>query len=229
MKRLCVIPARGGSKRIPRKNIRPFCGKPIIAYSIEAALASELFDEVLVSTDDEEIAEVSKSYGALVPFMRSRENANDHAGLAEVLLEVLGRSRDVGRAPEQVCCLLPTAPFITKHVLAEACSKLDSGVNDCVFTAVAYGYPIQRSLVMDGTFVRMRWPENITARSQDLEKSFHDAGQLYVISTESLVEQRRLFTTRAGCIVLDELLVQDIDTESDWALAELKFRLLGRS
>ena len=150
MKNIAIIPARGGSKRIPRKNIKPFMGKPIIAYSIEAAMQSELFDEVMVSTDDEEIAEIARKYGAKVPFMRSAETSNDYAGTADVILEVLKKYKDLGREFDTICCIYSTAPFVTSGKLMEAYSKLTDGI-DFVFTCVAYSYPVQRSLhIVDG-------------------------------------------------------------------------------
>lgn len=223
---LAIIPARGGSKRIPRKNIREFLGKPIIAYSIEAALRSGLFEEVMVSTDDKEIAEVSKKYGASVPFFRSAENSNDYAGLSEVCIEVLETYNDRGRLFDQLCCILPTAPFISVENLNKAKQILEKGIYDSVFTVVEYSYPIQRSLKIDNDFVRMRWPENFPKRSQDLEKTYHDAGQFYFAITGSLIKEKRMFTEKSSAVILTELEVQDIDTEIDWKLAEIKYQLI---
>ena len=189
MKNIAIIPARGGSKRIPRKNITPFMGKPIIAYSIEAALQSGLFEEVMVSTDDEEIAGIACKYGAKVPFMRSAEMSNEYAGTDDVILEVLRKYKEQGREFETVCCIYSTAPFVTPERLREAYGKMNSEI-DSVFTCVAYSYPIQRSLhIVDGK-ISMVYPEYKNARSQDLEPIYHDAGQFYFSRTAPFVESR---------------------------------------
>lgn len=226
MSSICIIPARGGSKRIPRKNIKEFCGKPVIAYSIEAAIKSNLFDEVMVSTDDEEIADVAKKYGADVPFLRSKENSNDFAGLTDVILEVVSQYEKSGKKFDNICCILPTAPFVTAEKLNEAMQKLKNEMFDCVFPVVEYSYPIQRSLKIDDDFIKMRWPENFTKRSQDLEPTYHDSGQFYLIKTESLLEEKKLFAKRSCCIVISEMEAQDIDTEKDWKLAEIKYKMM---
>ena len=221
MKNLCIIPARGGSKRIPRKNIKPFFGKPIIAYSIEAALESGLFDEVMVSTDDEEIAEVARQYGAVVPFMRSEATANDYATTRDVLNEVLARYEEQGKQFDIMACVYSTAPFITAKRLREAYAKLYNC--DLVYPVVQYSYPIQRSLVIrDGVMTRM-WPEYDKSRSQDLEPTYHDAGQYYFYKVRSFRGGEILKTSG---IILNELEVQDLDTETDWTLAEIKYRMI---
>lgn len=227
MKNIAIIPARGGSKRIPRKNIKPFMGKPIIAYSIEAALRSELFDEVMVSTDDEEIAEIARKYGAKVPFMRSAETSNDYAGTADVILEVLKKYKDLGREFDTICCIYSTAPFVTSGKLKEAYSKLTDGI-DFVFTCVAYSYPVQRSLhIVDGK-ISMVYPEYVASRSQDLEPIYHDAGQFYVAQVESFVQERTFWGKNTVGLVLSELEVQDLDTLTDWTLAEMKYKLFHK-
>ena len=221
MKNIAIIPARGGSKRIPRKNIKTFMGKPIIAYSIEAALQSGLFDEVMVSTDDEEIAEIACGYGAKVPFMRSAETSNDYAGTADVILEVLEMYKERGREFDTVCCIYSTAPFVTPERLREAYGKMNSEI-DSVFTCVAYSYPIQRSLhIVDGR-IGMVYPEYMNARSQDLEPIYHDAGQFYFSRTAPFVESRTFWGKNTAGLVLSELEVQDLDTLTDWTLAEMK-------
>ena len=204
------------------KKIKDFLGHPIIADSIKAALDSQLFETVMVSTEDPDIATVAKQYGAEIPFMRSPENANDVAGLTEVCLEVLATYTAQGCHFDGVCCLLPTAPFVTASRLQEAADKLRTENVDCVFPVVQYGYPIQRSLKIENGRVSMRWPENFTARSQDLEPTYHDAGQFYFIKSETLIIEQRLFTLNAGAIVIRELDSQDIDSEDDWKIAELK-------
>ncbi len=227
MRNLCIIPARGGSKRIPRKNINLFMGKPIIAYSIEAALKSGLFDEVMVSTDDEEIAEVSRRYGAKVPFMRSAETSNDYAGTADVILEVLKMYKEQGREFDTVCCIYSTAPFVTADRLIEAYSKLTGGI-DSVFTCVAYSYPVQRSLhIVDGK-ISMVHPEYVDSRSQDLEPIYHDAGQFYVSKAVSFIQEKSFWGKNTVGLVLSELEVQDLDTLTDWTLAEMKYELLHK-
>lgn len=229
MKNLCIIPARSGSKRIPRKNIKPFMGKPIIAYSIEAALESGLFDEVMVSTDDEEMAEIAKQYGASVPFYRSAETANDYATTVDVLLEVINCYKERGKEFDFVCCLYSTAPFVTSLKLKTAYTEMVEGGYDSTYTIVEYSYPIQRSLkVCDGK-VSMRWPEYAKSRSQDLEKSYHDAGQFYFTSTKQLIDRKALKGNNTKGFILSELDVQDLDTMTDWKLAELKFGLISKS
>ena len=224
MSNLCIIPARGGSKRIPRKNIEDFLGKPIIAYSIEAALKSGLFDEVMVSTDDNEIAEIAVKYGAKVPFMRSDEKANDVATTYEVIEEVIQCYIDQGRNFENVCCIYPCAPFVSIEKLEEAHKKLDQF--NAVFPIVQYGFPIQRALKKDGNdkidFIQ---PEFALSRSQDLNVSFHDAGQFYWLNIKKMFENKSIMSDNTGSVVLSEMEVQDIDNEIDWHLAELKFKV----
>ena len=226
MNLLAIIPARGGSKRIPGKNIRPFLGKPILAYSIETALKSGLFAEVMVSTDDREIVRIAQERGASVPFLRSAETANDVAGIAEVLLEVIEAYAAMGRCFDTVCCLFPTAPLITEPDLRAGFEKLNAGGFDSVFPVTRFSYPIGRSLRMEGDRVLMNWPENYPKRSQDLPVAFHDCGQFYWLRVESFLKARRVFTENSGAIELPNTRVQDIDTEDDWRICELKYRLL---
>lgn len=225
-KKLCIIPARGGSKRIPRKNIKEFLGKAIIAYSIEAALKSELFDEVIVSTDDAEIAEIAKQYGAKVPFMRSRENANDFATTVDVLFEVLSQYKILGKSFKNACCIYPTAPFVTPDLLKEGYNMLIKKNYDSVFSVLRYSFPIQRALKLEQGKVSMFYAEFMESRSQDLEPSFHDAGQFYWFKPTLLEEQKKLWTNNTGVVEINELNAQDIDNETDWKLAELKYELL---
>lgn len=226
-KSLAIITARGGSKRIPRKNIKPFLGDPIIAYSIRAALESGVFASVMVSTDDSEIADVARRFGAEVPFFRSPANSDDHSGTAEVLREVLLQYRSLGQEFEHFCCIYPTAPFVTATRLRQAMDLLQARDVDCVLPVVRYGYPVQRSLKIDSDgLTRMKWPENYQARSQDLEPVYHDAGQFYCLKTDALLAQMKLFAERTLPLELSELEVQDIDNEVDWTLAELKYRLV---
>lgn len=225
MKNICIIPARGGSKRVPRKNIKDFLGKPIIAYSIEAALKSNLFDEVMVSTDDKEIASIAKQYGAKVPFLRSAETANDFATTADVLLEVLTKYRERGVEFDTLCCLYATAPFVKAERLIE-CYGLLQGDVDSAFTVVEYSYPIQRSLVCNGKLIQMAYPEHKNSRSQDLTKHYHDAGQFYFSAVKNVENNKCLWGEHTAPLILSELEVQDLDTLTDWQLAEMKYKML---
>lgn len=227
MKNIAIIPARGGSKRIPRKNIKPFMGKPIIAYSIEAALQSGLFDEVMVSTDDEEIAETAHRYGAKVPFMRSTETSNDYAGTADVIIEVLTMYKEWSREFDTICCIYSTAPFVTSNRLTEAYLKLTDEI-DSVFTCVAYSYPVQRSLHLVDGKISMVHPEYAASRSQDLELIYHDAGQFYISKVSSFIQERTFWGKNTAGLILSELEVQDLDTPTDWTLAEMKYELLHK-
>ncbi len=224
-KKIAIIPARGGSKRIPRKNIKSFLGKPILAYSIETALKSGLFDEVMVSTDDEEIAEVAKRFGASVPFYRSKNNADDFATTVDVLLEVIEGYEKLGKSFAYYCCIYPTAPFVSVEQLKEAEGKLNTEGLDAVFPVLPYSFPIQRSMKIENGRVKMLYPEHMNTRSQDLEPIYHDAGQFYFGKTDVLKKEKKIWTDNTGCIVLNELEAQDIDNETDWKLAELKYQL----
>ncbi len=225
---LCVIPARGGSKRIPRKNIKNFLGRPIIAYSIDTAIKSGLFDEVMVSTDDEEIAGIAKQFGASVPFLRSVETSNDYATTVDVLLEVIEKYKQQGINYDTICCLYSTAPFVTAAKLTEARSKLSNDIDGC-FTIVEYSYPIQRSLrINESGEVEMKYPEFQKSRTQDLEKVYHDAGQFYFVKINALIEEKTVWCKHTVPLILSELEVQDLDTLTDWQLAEMKYELLHK-
>lgn len=226
MTNLAIIPARGGSKRIPRKNIRDFHGKPIIGYGITAALESNLFEDVMVSTDDAEIARIATQLGGQVPFLRSAQNSNDAATTVDVLLEVIEEYQRIGRLFDYGCCIYPTAPFLTASKLEESFRKLVSEGLDAVFPVVRFGFPVQRSLRFVDGKLQAQWPQYYPRRSQDLEPLFHDAGQFYWFSVARLVENRSLVTGNTGGIVVSENSVQDIDTEEDWLLAELKYELM---
>jgi pseudaminic acid cytidylyltransferase len=222
---ICIIPARGGSKRIPRKNIKPFLGKPIIAYSIQAALDSNLFDEVMVSTEDAEIAEIAKYYGATVPFLRSAKNSDDFATTYDVIEEVIQTYKTQGIEYDNLCCIYSCAPFVTPKILTRAYTQLLKKSFDTVFPIIPYGFPIQRALRKDEEKVSMLLEENLNARSQDLEDTFHDAGQFYWCKTRKLLISKKLLTANTGGIEISELDAQDIDTETDWKLAEIKYKL----
>ncbi|WP_338791422.1 pseudaminic acid cytidylyltransferase [Bernardetia sp. Wsw4-3y2] len=225
MKKLAIITARGGSKRIPRKNIKDFLGKPIIAYSIETALKSELFDEVMVSTEDEEIAQIAQQYGAVIPFLRSNKNADDFSGTADVLIEVINEYRRQGKEFDICCGIYPTAPFITIEILEKALELLTLKKLDVVFPVGEFSSPIQRALKKNiENKVSMFEPSNLMKRSQDLEKAYFDAGQFYMCKTDTLLEKKRLWTDNTGVITLSTLQVQDIDNIEDWKMAEFKYQ-----
>lgn len=223
---IAIITARGGSKRIPRKNIRDFCGKPIITYSIEAARDAGGFDTVMVSTEDEEIAEIARKEGAEVPFMRSAEKANDYATTAEVLREVLEQYAMLGRQYEKACCIYPTAPFVTGEKLRQAMDLLEGEQRDSIMPVTPFSFPPLRGMVFCDEKLAYKWQEYMSVRSQDLEKMYHDCGQFYAFRVESFLEKGTLVTDNTGGMIIPELEVQDIDNEIDWELAEMKYRIL---
>ncbi|MFG0590571.1 pseudaminic acid cytidylyltransferase [Myroides odoratimimus] len=222
--KLCIIPARGGSKRIPRKNIKNFLGKPIIAYSIEVALSSGLFDEVMVSTDDDEIADVAKKYGAKVPFFRSKDNSNDFATLSDVIDEVKIMYQGVGKEFDYICCILPTAPFVSTNLLKESFNKLvETKQYDSIRPIVRFSYPIQRAFIFENStgLVEYMFPDFKKTRSQDLEEAYHDAGLFYWMKYKF-----GLNGDKRGGFIVSEKIVQDIDTLQDWEIAEMKYKIL---
>lgn len=226
MKSVAIITARGGSKRIPRKNIKPFLGKPILEYSIEAALAADLFHEVMVSTDDEEIANVAKKAGAKVPFLRSKKTADDFATTADVIAEVLDSYERIGISFGRACCIYPTAPFVTADAIRAAMMLLEQEQADSVIPVVKFSFPPQRGvLIKDGRIVP-KWKECMNMRSQDLEPLYHDCGQFYCLNVESFRKQKAVWMEHAVPFVQDEMFVQDIDTPEDWEMAQMKYRLL---
>ena len=224
MSSIAIITARGGSKRIPKKNIKEFCGKPIIAYSIEAAISSEVFDEVMVSTDSEEIKAIAEQYGASVPFLRSEATSNDFATTADVIDEVINCYKNNGRTFDVFGCIDPTAPFVSGKRLAEAYELL--GEADEVISVVKFGFPPQRGLVIKDGNVSFQNPESERMRSQDLEPIYHDCGQFYVCKVEPFLEHHSMMLPVTKPYILPEEEVQDIDTESDWRIAEIKYRVL---
>lgn len=227
MANLCIIPARGGSKRIPRKNIKLFLGKPIIAFSIEAAILSGLFDEVMVSTDDAEIAEIAIQYGAKVPFLRNPVTANDHATTFDVIKEVIIEYGKRNKDFDYTCCIYACAPFVTEKKLAQAYELLLKEQFDSVLPVMRFGFPVQRSLKTDELGkINFFYPEYALARSQDLMPSFHDAGQFYWMNTKKCMMLQKILTDNTGSLEISELEGQDIDNEVDWKLAELKYELL---
>ncbi len=227
MRKIAIITARGGSKRIPRKNIRNFCGKPVIAYSIEAALGAGVFDRVMVSTDDGEIAKIATGYGAEVPFLRSEDTANDYATTTDVIFEVLDEYGKRGEHFEIGACIYPTAPFVTAGKLRDGMEKLLKSGADTLIPVVSFSYPPQRAMaIREGKLVFCQ-PEYLTSRSQDLESFYHDAGQFYLFFTESYRKNGNLMLGEILPFPVSELEVQDIDNETDWKLAEMKYRLMS--
>ncbi len=224
MKRIAIIHARGGSKRLPSKNIKLFLGKPIIAYSIEAAIESKLFDEVMVSTDDDEIASIAKEYGALVPFMRSEKNSDDFASTADVILEVVEKYTELGKKFDLLCCIYSTAPTITSSRLQNAFELLVNGKYKSVFPVLKFNYPIQRGMVIKDSKIVMLNPQNSSGRTQDLELTYHDSGQFYWIWTSEFLNSNNIFTDNSGCLIVEEENSQDINTEFDWKVAEFKYK-----
>lgn len=218
---LCIIPARGGSKRIPGKNIKEFLGKPIIAYSIETAVKSGLFETVMVSTDDTKVGEIAREFGAEVPFLRSTRNANDFAPLKDAIDEVIQYYKNEGRCFDKVCCILPTAPLLQIKDLKSSLRLMDEKMFDSIRPIVKYNYPIQRALKLIEGEVKMNQPEYFLSRSQDLEEMYHDAGMFYWMKFD-----KGLDGGNKGGFVINSLFTQDIDEIEDWEIAEFKFNFL---
>jgi pseudaminic acid cytidylyltransferase len=223
MQNIAIIPARGGSQRIPQKNIKDFFGKPIIAYSIEMALESNLFDEVMVSTDCTQIVSIAEKFGASIPFQRSEINSNNYATLTDVILEVLQNYTEQGKHFDNLCCILPTAALITKARLTEAYTIFKDNSLSSIVPVVKFAYPIQRALKNDNGLLQLREPKYINARSQDLEPFYHDSGQFYWIKTKDILKEKSIFTSKTGYIELHESEAQDVDTLMDWEMLLLKF------
>ena len=228
--KLAVIPARGGSKRIPGKNTRDFCGKPIMAYSIEAARESYLFEKIIVSTDSEEIAKVAERYGAEIPFMRPSELADDYTGTDAVVVHALEWMLQEGLEIEYVCCIYSTAPFLQPEFLKQGFEILQKKKCDSAFSVTTFPYPIQRALKIDKRGrVGMFWPEHKESRSQDLLEAYHDAGQFYWAETKGFLKEKTFFSENTLPVILPRYLVQDIDTIEDWVRAENMFKTLQMS
>lgn len=227
MSSIAIITARGGSKRIPNKNIKPFCGKPIIAYSIEAAINSAIFDEVMVSTDSEEIADIARKFGAAVPFMRSKENSNDHATTADVLNEVLLWYELHGIKYDTFTCIYPTAPFITAAKLIDAMRMFEENGADSLIAVERYAFPPQRGFLINDNKIRFLYPEHERTRSQDLDPIYHDCGQFYFCRSEAFLKSNTLILTNTVPFIIPEEETQDIDTISDWRIAEMKYKAMN--
>ena len=228
MTTVAIITARGGSKRIPRKNIKEFCGKPIIEYSIDAALKAGIFDEVMVSTDDAEIARIAEEAGAKVPFFRSAENSNDFATTAEVVDEVLQDYMARGERFDLACCIYPTAPFVTAEAIKTAMETLEREMADVCIPVVKFSFPPQRCVVVNEGRLVPKWPECMKMRSQDLEPYYHDCGQFYCLNVEAFLEQKVIWMKDIVPFIQDESTVQDIDTIEDWKIAELKYKIMNK-
>ena len=226
MRSIAIITARSGSKRIPKKNIKDFFGKPIIAYGIEAALQSCLFDEVMVSTESEEIANVAKQYGASVPFFRSLETSNDFATTTDVIKEVIEEYKKRGESFESFMCIYPTAPFITAEKIKNAFSIFRKNQADCVLPIIKYSFPPQRALVIKNGYLEYLYEDLYGCRSQDLEPVYHDCGQYYLCKTKAFIKYNTIVLPKTIPIILDEMEAQDIDTLDDWKVAELKYDML---
>lgn len=226
MRKIAIITARGGSKRIPRKNIREFCGKPILAYSIEAAIEAGLFDTVMVSTEDEEIAGIARRYGAEVPFYRSERTAGDFATTNDVLLEVLEEYGKRGEHYDLGCCIYPTAPFVTAEKLKNAMKQLEDSGADTLIPVVGFSYPPQRALVVKEGRLIFEYPQYMDSRSQDLEPHYHDVGQFYLFYTAAFQQNKKLMVGNILPYVVPETEVQDIDNQTDWEIAEIKYRYM---
>lgn len=225
---IAIIPARGGSKRIPNKNVRDFAGKPMIAHSIEAARACGLFDRILVSTDSDQIAEVASALGAEVPFRRPPELSNDHAGTAPVIVHALEWLKQQGQPATYTCCIYATAPFVRAEYLKQGFDTLRDTNVTSVFSITSFAFPIFRALkIEESGSVAMFWPENRTKRSQDLPEAFHDAGQFYWLNAEKFIADPNLYSADARPVILPRYLVQDIDTPEDWETAEYMYRALN--
>jgi N-acylneuraminate cytidylyltransferase len=228
--KLAVIPARGGSKRIPRKNIKPFGGRPMIAWSIDAALQSRCFDRVIVSTDDEEIAEVARAHGAEVPFMRPPELSDDHTGTIPVIAHATAWQGTHGGLPSHVCCLYATAPFVQAGDIERGLQLLQASEASYAFSVTSYAFPIQRAIqIREDNRVEMFFPEHFNTRSQDLEEAWHDAGQFYWGEAQAWLKGSPIFSAEAVALQLPRYRVQDIDTPEDWERAEWMFRTLNKS
>jgi N-acylneuraminate cytidylyltransferase len=227
MSNIAIITARGASRRVPRENIRPFLGKPVITYSIQAAQIAGLFSDVMVSTDDAEIADIARQCGATVPFLRSAETAGDFATTADVLREVFDQYQRQGQVFDYACCLYPTAPFVTPNLLRQAFSTLTNYKFDTVYPLQRFGFPIQRAVSLHNQRVEWLQPEHALTRSQDLEPAYHDAGQFYFFNVATFQRNHRLITDNSGGVVISEMAAHDIDTENDWRMAELKFKLMN--
>ena len=223
---IAIITARGGSKRIPKKNIKDFYGKPMLAYAIEAAQKANIFDEIMVSTDSNEIADVAKKYGAAVPFMRSEKSSNDFATTYDVLEEVVSEYKKNGKEFDNICCIYPCVPFLTSKTLNESYKTFIDGNYDALQPVCAYPSPIEWAMRLNNGLLIPDSPEKLTIRSQDLQKAYFDVGMFYYCQTEVMLREKTLVPKNTAGYVIEESECQDIDTPDDWKMAELKYKLL---
>jgi len=224
---VAIIPARGGSKRIPRKNIKPFCGKPMIAWAIEAAKEAKCFEDIIVSTDDDEIAAVAKAYGAMVPFKRPDNLSDDHTGTIPVIKHAVEWYNEYIKPLDYACCIYATAPFLRPSDLKQGLTSAQNNDIDYAFSVTSYAFPIQRALrLSEDSRVSMFQPQYFNSRSQDLEEAWHDAGQFYWGRADAWISEKPLFSERSAAIALPRHRVQDIDTPEDWTRAEWLFKAI---
>lgn len=223
---ICIIPARGGSKRIPQKNIKAFLGKPIIVYSIQEALKSKLFERVIVSTDDKDIAKIAEKFGAEVPFIRPKELSDDFTGTNDVVKHAINLLLEQGGKIDYVCCIYATAPFIRQQYLIEGFEYLKNSSKLFAFSVTSFAFPIQRAVKIEDGKLSMFYPKYLTARSQDLKETYHDAGQFYWGKAKAFLSDENMFSEKSIPIVLPRYLVQDIDTMEDWSRAELMYKII---
>lgn len=222
-KKLCIIPARGGSKRIPKKNIKLFLGEPIITYSIKTAISSGLFEEIMISTDDAETADIGIKMGIKVPFMRSKRNSDDYSTTFDVISEVLNNYKDKGKEFKYVCCLYPCAPLVTVDDLNSSFNKLEKNNYDSLLPIIKIGSPIERSIILDSDKIKWLQKQYSNSRSQDLRELYNDAGQYYWLNTEKCFDKGDVLTENSGFLIIPAIKGQDIDNEDDWEVAEFKY------
>ena len=228
MKKICIIPARGGSKRIAKKNIKEFYGKPIIAYSIELAINSNLFDEIMVSTDDIEISKISKKYGASVPFLRSQKNSNDYASTYDVIEEVIKNYNNENIFFDYICCLYPAAPLIQKKIFFKCFKQIEKNINTSVLPITRFEHPIRRAIFLKNEKIKFLSSQHKNKRTQDIETFYHDTGQFYWINTIKLLKFKELITEDSFGYIIPSIYAQDIDNLDDWKLAEIKYEFLKK-
>lgn len=225
---ICIIPARGGSKRIPNKNIRLFCGKPIIEWSIEAALKSKCFEKIIVSTDSKEISKISKEFGAEVPFIRPKNLSDDHTPTIPVINHAINFVNEKYGSVEYACCIYATAPFIESSYIISGFKKIIDEKANFAFSATSFPFPIQRAIMIDSNNrSKMYFPEKFNTRSQDLKSSFHDAAQFYWGKASAWLKNKNIFEENSLPIIIPRYKVQDIDNEEDWLRAELMFKCIN--
>lgn len=227
MKNIAIITARGGSKRIPKKNIKDFMGKPMVAYAIEACIESGIFNEVMVSTDCPEIAEISKMLGAKVPFMRSAKTSDDFATTFDVVEEVINEYKKLGKEFDNICCVYPCVPFLKTETLKKAYEKLITSKNDGLMPVCKYPVPIEWAMKIEDEILVPNDREAQNIRSQDLTPKYFDVGMFYFMKTNVMMNEKTVVLKKTSPYIMDETEIQDIDTEEDWQIAELKYKMLN--